>query len=367
MSTKPEIVAFHLPQFHCIPENDEWWGKGFTEWDNTKKGIPLFNGHNQPREPYGDNYYDLSRKEDLIWEMQLAKKYGISAFCYYHYWFNGKLLLQKPLETMLTLEERIDYFFCWANEPWIRSWEGSKKILMPQNYGGQKEWQQHFDYLLPFFQGKHYRKINGCPVFVNYRSNNIPNCEEMIKYFDHCCKNNGFSGIYIIEERNNFQTKSTCRNSNAILDFEPMFTLTHGRSKKMRVFDKIRTCLFNKKTKNNLLLFDYDKVWELILNRKYDDLKKHYLGAFVDWDNTARKGKNGTVVYGYTPEKFEKYLKKQVNRCQEYGSEMLFINAWNEWGEGTYLEPDKKYGFKNLEAVLKILSKIGMLTYEAKC
>lgn len=346
---KTEIVAFYLPQFHCIPENDEWWGKGFTEWNNTKKAVPLFKGHYQPRTPQNKHYYDLSKPEDISWEMKLAKGYGVDAFCYYHYWFDGKLLLQKPLEIMRTMEERIDYFFCWANEPWIRSWEGSKKVLMPQNYGGEKEWKTHFDYLLPFFQDEHYRKKDGCPILVLYRCNNIPRCDEMIAYFDKCCKENGFSGIYVIEERNNFQTECAGKNSKAILDFEPMYTLSHGRSKVTRLADKIRAALFNKKTGNNLLVFDYDRVWNIILKREYSDGEKHYLGAFVDWDNTARKGRNGTVIKGYTPEKFEKYLEKQLIRCEKYHSEMLFINAWNEWGEGTYLEPDEKYGLTNLE------------------
>lgn len=349
-----DIVAFHLPQFHCIPENDEWWGKGFTEWTNTRKARPLFQGHNQPRIPLNEKYYDLTNKEDLIWEMNLAKQYGIDAFCYYHYWFNGKLLLQKPLEIMRTLQERIDYFFCWANEPWTRAWEGSRKILIDQEYGAEPEWREHFEYLLPFFQDEHYRKVNGCPVFVLYRANNIPCCEEMVAFFNKWCIENGFNGIYIIEERNNFQNKKACKNTQAILDFEPMYTLTHGRSILVRAIDKILTGAFNMHTKNNMLLFSYDRVWKTILRRKYDRHTVHYLGAFVDWDNTARKGKKSTVITGYTPEKFKKYLKTQVKRCNAFGSQMLFVNAWNEWGEGTYLEPDNRYQYVNLEIVKEI-------------
>ena len=303
-----EIVAFHLPQFHSIPENDKWWGKGFTEWNNTKRAVPLFDNHYQPRIPMNEKYYDLSNPDDIVWEMNLAKEYGINAFCYYHYWFDGKLLLQKPLELMRKIGDRIDYFFCWANEPWIRSWQGSKEVLMPQNYGGKLEWKKHFDYLLDFFKDEHYKKINNCPILVLYRTNNIPNCEEMISFWDSECKSNGFSGIYIIEERNNFQTEKVCTNSDAILDFEPMYTLTHRRSIIDRAIDKVKTFVFNKRTGNDLLVFDYDKVWKNILSRKYDSNYKHYLGCFIDWDNTARKGRKGTVVIGYSPEKFKKYL-----------------------------------------------------------
>lgn len=354
MGNKPEIIAFHLPQFHCIKENDEWWGKGFTEWVNTKKAEPLFDGHYQPRVPLGDNYYDLTEEDTLSWQFGLARKYGISAFCYYHYWFNGKLMLQKPLEIMRRIQSRVDYFFCWANEPWTRAWEGSKQVLVEQQYGSQEEWQAHFDYLVGFFSDERYKKIDGKPVFILYRSNNIPNCKEMIEYWDGCCKKTGFNGIYIIEERNNFQTESACKNAKAILDFEPMFTITHKRSIPQRFRDKLFALAFNKKTDSNMLVFDYDTIWQTILKRKYPQGKKHYIGAFVDWDNSARKGKNATVIRGYTPQKFEKYLRMQYERCQGMDCRLLFINAWNEWGEGAYLEPDELYGYKNLEIIKKV-------------
>ena len=142
-----KILAFYLPQFHCFKENDEWWGKGFTEWTNVKKAEKLFDNHNQPRVPYEDNYYNLLEVGVLEKQMQLAQEYGVYGFCYYHYWFNGKLLMEKPLERMMKLKKKLPYCFCWANEPWTRAWDGKTgEVIMPQVYGAETEWEEHFLY-----------------------------------------------------------------------------------------------------------------------------------------------------------------------------------------------------------------------------
>lgn len=181
MNEKVKLIAFHLPQYHTFPENDQWWGKGFTEWTNTRKAVPLYKGHYQPRTPLNKNYYQLDRLDDILWQMDLAKKYNVYGFCYYHYWFNGKLLLNKPLELLRDYNgDKLPYFFCWANEPWTRAWEGNtKKVLMPQEYGNQPEWEEHFQYLLTFFRDSAYMKKENMPLLVLYRTNNIPNCDEM--------------------------------------------------------------------------------------------------------------------------------------------------------------------------------------------
>lgn len=206
-----QIVAFHLPQFHTFPENDEWWGKGFTEWVNVKNAKPLYKGHNQPRVPLNNNYYDLSKIENMVAQMDLAREYGIHAFCYYHYWFDGKLLLHKPLEAIRDYQGvKLNYFLCWANEPWARTWDGHETdVLMPQRYGDRPEWERHFEYLLSFFKDQYYEKIDNKPVLVLYRCTSIPKCEEMIACWNQLCKQNGFDGIYIIEEKKLFP-KQTC-------------------------------------------------------------------------------------------------------------------------------------------------------------
>lgn len=347
-----KIVAFHLPQYHTFPENDKWWGKGFTEWVNVKKAIPQFRGHQQPRIPMDDNYYDLSKEQVLLDQMKMAREYGISAFCFYHYWFDGKLLLEKPLEHLLNMKEKpIDYFFCWANEPWTRSWDGrSKDVIMPQRYGDETDWELHFKYLLPFFKQENYVKEDGCPVLVLYRSNNVPNCDEMVAYWNKRCIDEGFEGIYLVEEFNSFQNKSHCENSRAIVEFEPMNSISNNMRKIERIPNFIRGKL--KKTEK----LNYDKIWNKIISQRHDgENKKVFLGAFVDWDNTPRRGKRGLVIRGASPEKFRMYLERQIEKSKLTGTRYIFINAWNEWGEGAYLEPDEMYLFAYLEAIQKCL------------
>ena len=158
-----KIIAFYLPQFHEIPENNEWWGKGFTEWVNVKKAQKLFDGHNQPREPLNDNYYDLKDNSVMDWQISIAKKYGVYGFCFYHYWFNGHLLLQKPVEAFLSNKKQdMPFCICWANEHWTNAWVSkANKVLIEQEYGKEEDWKEHFDYLLPFFKDDRYIKNNG--------------------------------------------------------------------------------------------------------------------------------------------------------------------------------------------------------------
>ena len=171
-----KIIAFYLPQFHRVPENDKWWGEGFTEWTNTSRAKPLFVGHRQPRIPQNENYYDLLNPEVQEWQANLARKFGIFGFCYYHYWFNGKRLLEKPLETVLSTGKP-DFPFClsWANEPWTKTWEGNdKEVLMAQTYGDEADWLEHINYLLKCFKDDRYIKVDGCPQFLIYRPGSIP-------------------------------------------------------------------------------------------------------------------------------------------------------------------------------------------------
>lgn len=352
-----KLIAFHLPQFHSFKENDEWWGEGFTEWTNTKKAKPQFDGHRQPREPKDDYYYNMLEYETRKWQAELAKKYSIYGFCYYHYWFDGRLLMEKPLELLLE-EKEIDLPFCmcWANEPWTRAWDGKvRDVLMPQKYGEEKEWQQHFDYLLPFFKDDRYIKIENKPVFVLYRTQNIEQCDKMIQYWDEACIEQGFSGIYIIEELNSFQDKAYCEHSSALLEFEPMYTLTYKRSFLVKLVDKLRNKVKNRLLHKNIIWYRYDTVWKSIIGKKREDHHKKILpGAFVDWDNTARKQNNALIIEGATPQKFKKYLSMQCDEARKNGMEYVFINAWNEWAEGTYLEPDKEFGYSYLEAIKEV-------------
>ncbi|HEY5587594.1 MAG TPA: glycoside hydrolase family 99-like domain-containing protein, partial [Candidatus Paceibacterota bacterium] len=235
-----------------------------------------------------------------------------------------------------------------------RAWHGGEKeIIMPQTYGGKDEWKKHYDYLLMFFKDNRYIKIDNKPLFILYRTSSIEDCTQMIEYWNKLCKEDGFDGIYIIEELNSYQNQKYCSNSDAVIEFEPMYTISYDVNLYIKIRRRIKSFIRKRIATDKLIEFyDYDYIWNKIINRKRNCInKKIFLGAFVDWDNSARKKNNGAIFKGASPQKFKSYLKKQLDVSKELNNEFLFINAWNEWGEGTYLEPDKKNEFKYLEAV----------------
>lgn len=378
-----KVIALYLPQYHDIPENDQWWGKGFTEWVNVKKATPLYEGHYQPHIPLNSNYYNLIDDDVKIWQANLAKKYGVYGFCYYHYWFNGKMLLEQPMEQMLK-NKKVDLPFCvcWANEPWTRAWVGETETLIAQQYGREKEWKEHFDYLLPFFKDNRYIKEDNKPLFVIYRPEVIGVLKEMLDYWNELAINNGFDGMKYA-----FQTLSmdVAKNPNKAMfdydiEFQPTYAYQDLYADKYVTLRKIkgkvsRFCeknfgvnplrFFNKKLKisatgvGTLSKVDYDEAWKAILDKKVED-DTRIPGAFVEWDNTSRHGDRGRVYDGATPRKFQKYMSALIKKAKnEYHKDYIFINAWNEWAEGAHLEPDEKNKYGYLEALKNALTENG--------
>lgn len=351
---KTKIIAFYLPQFHEIKENNKWWGEGFTEWTNVKKAKPLYKGHYQPKIPYDNNYYCLLNSETQEWQSRLAVQNGIYGFCYYHYWFNGKLLLEKPMENML-INPNIKVKFCisWANEPWTKTWTGKDKdVLMPQNYGGKEDWERHIQYLLPFFKDGRYITQNNKPVFLLYRAENIVNCEEMIQYWNERLKEEGFSGLYVLETLTGWQKEKKIKNSNGAVMMEPM----HCFSKDYSIISRIGHSFIKKVKLTSIGIYDfykYDTVWKKVLKKVYHD-KNFFYGAFLNWDNTARKGKNAKFIKEFSIDKFRKYMGLMMEKCAREEKEYLFFNAWNEWSEGTYLEPDNKKSYEYLNVIKEL-------------
>ena len=370
-----KIIAFYLPQFHAIPENDEWWGKGFTEWTNVRAAKPLFENHAQPVVPLDNNYYNLLDNNTIKWQIDLAKKYGIYGFCFYHYWFDGHMLLQKPMENMLRDKNiNFPYCVCWANENWTNAWKanGNVKTLIQQTYGTKEDWKEHFDYLLPFFKDKNYIQIDNKPFFILYRPEIIPCLNEMLDYWNELAVQNGFDGLtfayqqqsfHILEGRDESRfsynieyqpayARYDLRNNQASKSGQLAFHARNAIRKIVLRFDERLGMNLNAYlSKNSLHLENYDELCNEIIKRKPDS-EKAIPGMFVGWDNTPRKGKSGTVCLDSSPEKFEKYLRLQIRNAKEnYHKDMLFIFAWNEWAEGGYLEPDEKNGYKYLEAI----------------
>ena len=366
-----KILAYYLPQFHEIPENNKWWGKGFTEWVNVKKAIPLFDGHKQPRIPLNDNYYDLNNIEVMRWQANLARNNGMYGFCFYHYWFDDKPLLEKPLINYLNADDiHFPYCFCCANESWTNGWaKADSSIIMEQKYGSEMEWKKHFEFMLPFFNDERYIKENNMPLLVIYRPYLFNNMQKMLEYWKELAKEKGFSGLKIASQR--FEEPQQYKNLYDYLDYHILYeprnpvrvkNISDKTNLSKVVRSKIHDFLYKKfnvdlsfhQKKNGPVLYDYDDMWNIILQRQHDE--KTIAGAFVNWDNTPRHARRGSVYVGASPEKFEYYMKKQIRNVKEnYNNKYLFLFAWNEWGEGGILEPDKENGFDYLNAIKKAL------------
>lgn len=347
-----KIIAMHLPQYHAIPENDVWWGKGFTDWDNVKKAEPLYKGHKQPIVPLNENYYDMTDIDTLINQAELANRYGVYGFCYYHYWFNKKLLLEKPCEILLkhpTIKQK--YCMCWANETWARTWDGKDKdILIQQEFGGEEDWKAHIEYLIPFFEDDRYIKINNRPVMFFYSCIRIEKFNEMLAYWNNVLEKRKLKNIYVVEFVNSFNNGKAKINSDVLVEFEPHCASRYGVSNLV----KLKRILCKKIGLTDFLSYDY--IWKKIINNKekYSG-KKLWRGAFVSFDNTPRKGRRGMVLRGSSPEKFGKYLKQLIeDNKRNYVDDVVVINAWNEWAEGAVLEPTEQYQYKYLEQIKKV-------------
>jgi hypothetical protein len=358
------LIANYLPQYHSIPENDKWWGKGYTDWNAVRACRPEFEGHNQPRVPLDENYYSLDNLDNIKWQVGLAKKYGIDGFGIYHYWFNSNLmLLQKPAELILNnADVDIPFFFIWDNSTWKRTWSnvktgndwaplyegkrtaGDTGILAMLDYGQEEDWRKHFNYLLSFFKDDRYIKINNKPVFCIFNSNNdFETIKKMSEKWDAWAREEGFSGLHLISAKNNDKEK---------LEYNYMYapfgngTLNNFEKVMLKLYKKI--CAIFKRNE----IFDYDKVWKRLLNnaRKCQDDSTCY-GGFVGYDDSPRRGRKGRIVLGQSPEKFKIYMKQLIKLSNDRNKDFIFLTAWNEWGEGAYLEPDTENGYAYLEAL----------------
>ena len=368
-----KVIPLYLPQFHTIPENYKWWGKGFTEWVNVKNAKPLFEGHNQPRVPLNDNYYNLSNIETLKWQCKLARDYGIYGFCMYHYWFNGHLLLEKPMEMLLAHPE-IDIHYCisWANHDWTDGWKASDrapKILIAHNFDDENDWVAHFNYMLPFFKDSRYISENNKPFMVIYIPNLIRKLDKMLDLWTQMAKDAGFDGLtYIYQSASSSFDNSWDRSRFAYgVEMNPGYVNMYFKTgRNLSAFPRImkysheikrifgiRRSLSLKQKAKEVKRENYDEMWEKILClRPLPEGPKMIPCAVTDWDNTPRHRMNGTVYDGVTTEKFKNYFKRLVENSKAYyDTDMIFVFAWNEWAEGGYLEPDQKYGFGFLESI----------------
>lgn len=369
---KIKVIALYLPQFHQIPENDEFWGKGFTDWEAVKKAKPIFEEHIQPRIPLNKNYYDLSKEENVEWQAKLAHDGGIYGFGVYHYWFNNeKNLLTKPAEILRDSKiGNVKYFFIWDNNNWIRSWSNVKgnawaptaenfsnkkketPVLIPYILGSEPDWENHYNYLRNHFKSDNYEKVDNKPIYCILSFSK--EMQNMCQYWNQLAKKDGFNGIFfvIMRFKRNENLNWVCKYTYQP-HFVSLWKLTFMQKIVRKIMGKLRI-----KHKDELRYFDYDRAWNSVLKQSEKDTDRSIINCgFIDYDDSPRRGTTrGTIFKGATPEKFKKYFRKLVEISEAQGKEYLFLTAWNEWGEGAYLEPDENNGMKYLDAVRDVLN-----------
>jgi lipopolysaccharide biosynthesis protein len=371
-----KIVSLYFPQLHAIPENDAWWGKGFTDWVNVEKARPLFAGHRQPRVPLGHDYYDQSQAKVIRRQVALAREHGVHAFCHYHYWFDGHQMLETPTNLLMSMKD-LDIQFClsWANETWSRRWDGQDHhILALQTHPPTKEsWGRHFDYLINAWTDPRALRIGDKPLFLIYRPEKIPEIRNMLDYWRERARKHGIDDMFfmgVVQYR--VPQWEILRHLDAMFLFQPFVSTSDiwDRSPPPAGFERHLAPVLRRlprpwalraqemiDTMREPMTIDYDRVWQNIIDYKLDRAITVYEGAFVDWDNTARYGRRARIYVGASPQRFEHWMGKLVDKVAKRPPDerLIFINAWNEWAESAYLEPCEEFQYGYLEALKRVV------------
>jgi lipopolysaccharide biosynthesis protein len=338
-----KLIAFYLPQFHPIPENDLWWGKGFTEWTNVTKAVPHYAGHYQPHLPDELGFYDLRVPEIQRRQIELAKHYGVYGFCFHYYWFGGARLLERPINQFLN-DPKMDFPFCicWANESWTRRWDGSEtEVLIAQKHTKESDIGFIKDVSV-MFKDPRYIKIEGRPILIVYRVLSLRHPKKTVEKWRQYCRQSGIGEIYLIAAQTYHLEDPRKYGFDAAVEFPPHnMCLEKDISKRLAVL--------NSKFSGHILSYEsYVKGKAYLKGVPYTVFKC----IVPSWDNTARKHSNATILHGATPVLYKEWLLNIIGytRKEKANNNILFINAWNEWAEGDHLEPDRKYGYAYLQA-----------------
>ncbi len=344
------LIAFHLPQFHPTPENDRWWGKGFTEWTNVARAKPLFPGHHQPNVPADLGFYDLRLPEARHAQAEMARACGVEGFCYYHYWFGGRRILERPVNEILESgEPDFPFCLCWANHSWNSVWDGTNKTLIEQTYPGDDDHRAHMDFLLRTFTDSRYLTMDGKPIFLIYRPDDIPEPVRIMDLFREMAVAAGLPGLYIIgvSHRDESWDPRPLGMDACVMQVLPRLD---GRIPRRYLGTKLKFA--SKGNPQRLTIWDYEDFMPSLLRSNQVDFPD-YPVALPRWDNTPRSGENGLVLQGATPELFRKHLRQVIARVAErpFQERIVFLKAWNEWAEGNYVEPDQQWGDGFLEVI----------------
>lgn len=355
---RARVIAFYLPQFHPIPENDKWWGKGFTEWSNVAKARPLFRGHYQPHLPADLGFYDLRVSDTRLLQAELAQEHTIEGFCYWHYWFNGNRLLERPFHEVLDSgQPTLPFCLAWANETWSRRWLGEEKdILQEQTYTDADD-RAHAEWLVKVFADPRNIRVRGRPLFLIYRPLDLPEPKRTAEVLRTTCVRHGIPDPYLLGV-NAHCSYLDCKTIgfDGTLNFEPQLGVLPDCFRDGRLFPRafrnLKLGVWNPKLK----VYKYAAARELMGQKKEYPV---YPCIFVGWDNTPRRGDDGVIIVDSAPEEFEKGLRTMMSSVLDkpFDDRLFFINAWNEWAEGNHLEPDLRYGCQYLEAVKRVNSE----------
>lgn len=354
-----KAIAIYLPQFHPIPENDQWWGTGFTEWRNVTRARPLFAGHYQPHLPSDLGFYDLRLAESRAAQAAMARAHGLHGFCYYHYWFNGRRILQRPFaEVLASGDPDFPFCLCWANENWTRRWDGSEKeILLHQDYSLADD-EEHLLSLLPAFHDPRYIRIDDKPVFLVYRVSELPEPAQTAALWRKLAERNGLPGLYLISVQAHEITDPRDYGFDAALEFQPSWPmLLELEQQKPSLRDHLKGKWRNESPAKKIhFVYDYAKVCQAALQRPVPAYVQ-YPCVNPSWDNTARRRWGGVILQESSPALYGQWLNNTIARMPEMNlaAPFLFINAWNEWAEGNHLEPDLRWGNAYLQETQRAL------------
>jgi lipopolysaccharide biosynthesis protein len=348
-STDPaaRVVALYLPQFHPVPENDEWWGPGFSEWTNVAAARPLFRGHRQPKVPADLGYFDLRVPEVRARQADLAARHGVEAFCYWHYWFAGRRMLERPFaEVLASGEPRFGFCLGWANQTWTTIWTGDKRtVLIPQTYPGPLDHERHFHEVLPAFMDPRYFRVDGRPLFLVYRPGDLPDSRAFADQWRALAAQAGLPGLYLVGER-----KSQWRAAEGGFDADTLPGI-YDVAPRPRLPGRVGAFLDRRPRRRPNIAQYTDLVARA---RTRSRLPHPELPAVVSsWDNTPRSGRRGLVVEGSTPERFGAAVGDAVEAVQDLPAQqrIVIVKSWNEWAEGNYIEPDLEHGHAYLRAL----------------
>lgn len=353
-------IAFYLPQFHPIPENDNWWGKGFTEWTNVAKARPRFSGHYQPHLPADLGFYDLRLPEAREAQARLAREHGIYGFCYYHYWFNGRRILERPVDEIVASgKPDFPFCLCWANENWTRRWDGeNEKVLLRQIYSPEDD-VAHIRALARYFKDPRYIRVEGKPLLLIYRVANLPDPAGTVRRWRTELERLGFPGVYLC----NVESVSKDRvprsiGFDAAVEFAPDSSTLPPPQRRSRPWCWARKLRLSNRAFAENYIADYAETMRYMLSKSppIDYLRFH--GVTPSWDNSARVKKGAVILNGATPELYGQWLREIVERTRHRApqQQLIFINAWNEWAEGNHLEPCQRWGRAYLEETARALA-----------